>query len=102
MPRHAIEISNETLDTYTGCYKIGRIDLDITIERKGNFLAFGDSGTAHLLLSMNENGDFIAKIDKTKILNFSFSKDDAGNVNSLKTSVNGQITSEFIKLKNCD
>ncbi|SHI94702.1 DUF6090 family protein [Algibacter luteus] len=102
MPRHAIKISNDKLETYSGCYKTGRIDLDITIERKGNFLAFGDSGTAHLLLSINENGDFIAKINKTSIINFNFSKDDAGNVYSVKTIVNGQITSEFIKLKNCD
>ena len=102
MPRHAIKISNETLDAYTGCYNEGGIDMDITIERKGNFLTFGDSGTAHLLLVTNENGDFIAKIGKTSILNFSFTKDDASNVVSVKTSIDGHKSSEFIKLKNCD
>jgi len=98
MPRHAIKISNETLDTYTGCYNGGGIDMDITIQRKGNFLAFGDSGTAHLLLVTNENGDFIAKVDKTNIINFSFTKDDANNAVSVKINESG----EFIKLKNCD
>ncbi len=102
MPKHAIKISNETLDTYTGCYNEGSRDQVITIERKGNFLAFGDSGTAHLLLVTNENGDFITKIDKTHILNFNFTKDDTYNAVSVKMSANGHEYGEFIKLKNCD
>lgn len=102
MPKHAIKISNETLETYTGCYNEGNRDQVITIERKGNFLAFGDSGTAHLLLVTNENGDFIAKIDKNSILNFNFTKDDTYNAVIVKMGANGRIYGEFIKLKNCD
>jgi len=100
LPTHAIKISNETLDTYVGCYAYGTHK--VTIERKGNFLIFGESGSSDMLLVTNEEGNFVGKILESISLNFIFVKDDTNTIVSMKLVANGKELMESKKLKNCD
>jgi len=86
------------LDTYFGCYAYRTHKT--TIERKGDFLIFGESGSGSMLFVTNEEGDFVGNVFESMPLNFIFVKDDTNNVVSMKLVANGEELMENKKLKN--
>jgi len=100
IPTHAIKISNETLDTYAGCY--GSKINGIIIERKANFLMMRLSNSVFILLVTDENGDFVGDVENSSPIKLIFVKDDVNNVISLKMAVNGEIMMEIKKLEDCN
>lgn len=99
IPRNVIELSDEELLKYVGCYSLD--NWTFFIRKHNGYLLFGDKNSSTYLLTTNKDGYFVNEFSNDYDSLMEFEKDEKGEVVSMNYLV-GDHVEKAQKLDNCD